>query len=243
MKILFLIILLIIIFILCPNYISSKVVSNNYNFSLENDGFEVFKINVNRFKRNKRQIFKEILNRMPDNYVFLDYEYKIVNSTLYTFHRDVTSSQRFQELSYPSYTLIIYLSGGRLLSICPGSYKQKYIIDDPISISGSPGTAILFNADSVHAGAMNKTSERIAVQYKICHRADVDKIKHLNSQKIEKKEAVRTFSWIDNYLCRLSHKYIPVFDTKIGNIIERKTDNDFVNIISQLINVNFYNKA
>jgi len=242
-KYILLFILLILFLILCPNYISSNVVSNKYDFSLEKDGFEVFKLDTNRYTRNKAQTFREILNKLPDGYQFLDYEYKIVNSTLYTFHRDVTSSQRFQELSHPSYTLIIYLTDGKLLSICPGSYKQKYIISTPITISGTPGTAILFNADSVHAGAMNETSERVAIQYKICHKSDVNKIKHLNSQKIEKKEAIRTFSWVDKYLCRLSHKYIPLFDTNLGNIIERKTDNDFVNIVSQLINVDFYNKA
>ena len=216
---------------MCPNYIKSIVIYNNYYFSLETDGFEVCKININTYTTNKIQIFKEILNKLPDDYVFLDYEYKIINSTLYTFHRDVTSSQRFQELLYPSYTFIIYLTDGKLLSICPGSYKQKYIINNPITISGISGTSILFNADSVHAGAMNTTSERVAIQYKICHKSDIDKINHLNSQIIEKKEAKRKFSWIDKYLCRLSHKYIPLFDTKIGRIIEQKTDNVFVNII------------
>ena len=232
--------ILLILLFLCPNYIKSIVISNNYYFSLEKDGFEVCKININIYTTNKLQIFKEILNKLPDDYVFLDYEYKIINSTIYTFHRDVTSSQRFQELLYPSYTFVIYLTDGKLLSICPGSYKQKYIINNPITISGISGTAILFNADSVHAGAMNTTSERFAIQYKICHKSDIDKINHLNSQIIEKKEAIRKFSWIDTYLCRLSHKYIPLFDTKLGNIIEQKTDNVFVNIISQLFNINFY---
>ena len=234
--------ILILIF-LCPNYIKSIIISNTSCYSLKNDGFEIFKIDVAKYTSNAGEIFKEILNKLPDNYTFLDYEYKIINSTLYAFHRDVTSSQRFQELSYPSYTLIIYLTDGKLLSICPGSYKQTYFISNPITISGTSGTSILFNADSVHAGAMNETSERVAIQYKICHKSDVDKIRHLNSQKIEKKEAVRTFSWIDSYLCRLSHKYIPLFDTDIGHIIEKKTDNIFVNMISQLININFYNKS
>ena len=70
-KYILLIILVILFLILCPNYVSSNVVSNKYDFSLENDGFEVFKTDVNRFRRNKTQIFKEILNKLPDGYQFL----------------------------------------------------------------------------------------------------------------------------------------------------------------------------
>ena len=52
----------------------------------------------------------KILKLLPKNYVFLNYSYVIKDSSLYTFHRDVTSSKSFNHLTYPSYTLIIYFS-------------------------------------------------------------------------------------------------------------------------------------
>jgi hypothetical protein len=215
------------------------------NYSIKKDGFEVFDINKSKFYTNKQKLFNEILKKLPNDYHFLDYEYKIINSTIYTFHRDVTSSQNYQKLLYPSYTVIFYFTDNtndKLISICPNSNKQKFYISDPITICGRKcgGRAILFNADMVHAGAINETSERTAFQYKICHKDDINKLKHLNGQYIEKKSEIRTFTLLDKIIASFSHKTISIFDTELGNITVRKTNNKFINTISKLINLDFY---
>jgi hypothetical protein len=210
-------------------------------YSIKNEGFTIFNVNIKELYKDKKKLFNSILKKLPDGYQFLDYEYKIVNSTVYTFHRDVTSSQKYHNLLYPSYTLIIYLSDNKLLSICPNSHEQKLFISNPITIYGRKlGRAILFNADIVHAGAINETSERIAFQYKICHRDDIYKLKHLNGQYIEKIDKIRHFTLLDEIIAFLSHKTIPIFDTDLGTIIEKKQDNIIINTISKIININFY---
>ena len=48
---------------------------------------------------------------------------------------------------------------------------------------------------------------------------------------------------MDKYLCRMSHKYISIFDSDLGTIIERKPSNKFINFISKQLKVDFYNKT
>ena len=218
------------------------------NFSIKEEGFEVFNINKSKFYTNKQKIFNKILKKLPNNYQFLDYEYKIINSTLYTFHRDVTSSQYYQKLLYPSYTVIIYFTktNNKLIEICPNSNKQTFFISNPITIYGRKhggGRAVLFNADIVHAGAINETSERLAFQYKICHKDDFNKLKHLSGQYIEKKNEIRHSILSDKIIAFLSHKTILLFDTQLGKILEFKTNNFIINMISKLISIDFYNNS
>jgi hypothetical protein len=212
-------------------------------YSIKNEGFTIFNINIKEFQKDNQKIFNSILKKLPNYYQFLDYEYKIVNSTVYTFHRDVTSSKNYQGLVYPSYTLIIYINNNnnKLLSICPNSHKQKLFISPPINIYGrTSGCGILFDADIVHAGAINETSERTAFQYKICHKEDIYKLKHLNGQYIEKIDKIRHFTLLDEIISFLSYKTIPIFDTDLGTIIEKKPDNIIINKISEILNINFY---
>ena len=62
---------------------------------LEKDGFCVL-INKDYLRTDSlpfNRLKMDILNKVPSDYVFLDYVYKIKNTALSTFHRDVTSSQ------------------------------------------------------------------------------------------------------------------------------------------------------
>ena len=119
-------------------------------------------------------------------------------------------------------------TNNKLIEICPNSNKQTFIISDPITIYGRKhggGRAVLFNADIVHAGAINETSERLAFQYKICHKDDINKLKHLSGQYIEKENKIRHFTLSDKIISFLSHKTILLFDTDLGKILEFKTNN------------------
>ena len=60
--------------------------------TIENDGF--FVIHNTLYSKNTiempcPQLKRDILNKLPNGYVFIDYVYKINNVALSTFHRDV----------------------------------------------------------------------------------------------------------------------------------------------------------
>lgn len=139
---------------------------------------------------------QNVLNELPKGYVFLDYIYTIDGCSLSTFHRDVTSSQYVFETTHPVYTFITYeYNGGAPLSLCPGSHKTvPMLYSSPKTVNA---TSVLFNCDLVHAGTLN--TERIprkAVQYKLAHKDDLEKLKHL--------QGIRKYKYGD---CRLlGHK-------------------------------------
>ena len=121
----------------------------------------------------------DILNVLPEGYVFLDYTYTIHGCTLSTFHRDVTSSQYVFKTKHPVYTFITYEYDGPALSVCPGSHKTAPLLySRPVTVNAK---SVLFNCDVVHAGSMNlEKKPRKAVQYKIAHVDDLDTLKHLD---------------------------------------------------------------
>lgn len=240
--------LLIIIILLIPFYIDESIMKNVQIYTLKKNDFTIFNLTKNDTKQqivnNKitSSIKKEILKKLPDNYHFLDYSYEIKNSSLYTFHRDVTSSKKFQKLKYKSYTLIIYFNKGKHLSICPNSVNSKFLIPKPQTIIGNSGQCILFNSDIVHAAAIDKTTERYCKQYKICHIDDINKLKHLQNQHIKKEENIRNLTMVDKYIRILSHKFLPLFDFNIiGKYIERRQKSYIVSFLSKTFNINFFN--
>ena len=246
----FKILILIIILLIIPHYIIEKKLISLDKFSIKNNNFTVFdlpeyEIQQQLINNNIIPSIKEkVLNLLPPNYTFLDYSYEIKNSSLYTFHRDVTSSKKFQHLKHDSYTLIIYFNKGNHLSICPGSDKSTILIPEPKTIYGDIGQSILFNCDLVHAAAITQTTKRYCKQYKICHYNDIDRLKHLQNQHIKKKENIRKLTIVDKYIRMMSHKYLPIFDIKsIGKYIERKQKSPIASYISKYLKLNFYNKT
>lgn len=257
-------ILLVILQILFPNYTKEKINNNIYNLTIITNGIKVFNINNNDNVVQKQCVYnpiepsieKQTLSFLPKDYVFLNYSYEIKNSTLYTFHRDVTSSKTFQRLRYPSYTLIIYFYKGNHLSICDNSHKAKYSIPKPTIVSGNVGQAILFDADIVHASALpnentntntNTHSKitpytRYCKQYKIAHIHDIEKLSHLQGKHISKTDIPKKISTAKLFIRMLSHKYIFLFDNLfIGSFIERQYNNTIVNLISNILNLDFFN--
>jgi len=64
--------------------------------SLNNDGFcvlynQTYAIDTTSYPC--QQLTSDVLQKLPDDYIFIDYIYKINNVALSTFHRDVTSSK------------------------------------------------------------------------------------------------------------------------------------------------------
>ena len=167
------IILLIIVLMLL--YAMERKAPTSYKPKLKKDGFLL----MNHPDKD------EILNKLPDGYVFLDYKYTINGCTLSTFHRDVTSSQYIFKTKHPVYTFITYEYDGPALSVCPGSHlSTPMLYSRPLTVNAN---SVLFNCDVVHAGSMNlEKKPRKAVQYKIAHKDDIEKLKHLNGIRKEK---------------------------------------------------------
>ena len=163
MRLLLLIVFLIIIFTI------ERDAPSNYNPNLHRDGFILM----------DHPTKEDVLERLPPGYQFLDYIYTIDGCTLSTFHRDVTSSQYVFKTKHPVYTFITYEYNGPALSVCPGSHRTvPLLISRPMTVNSN---SVLFNCDVVHAGSLNPEKKpRKAVQYKIAHRDDVEKLKHLH---------------------------------------------------------------
>lgn len=127
-----------------------------------------------------------IKNILGDSYNLIDYMYVIEDSAIHTYHRDYTSSKQYNNLEYPSYTMILYLDDfGNGLNIIPKSHTDNalfYIFDYSKKLNFKKGTSIIFDANILHAGtAINSKINRKCIQFKIIHKNDISKLPHLQN--------------------------------------------------------------
>ena len=171
--------IILFIFFVIIIYFSIETRLKNKKTDLEKDGF----LCLGSIKKKE-----DVLKYLPPGYVFMDYIYTIKGCSLSTFHRDVTSSQYIFKTKYPTYTYIKYYNKGPHLSVCPKSHKTTpFLVNNPVTIYGDKKDSYLFNCDLVHAGAINTFGHRRYIkQYKIVHRHDLEKLKHLNGIKKHK---------------------------------------------------------
>ena len=169
-------VLIVIVLLFLIIYAMEKKASTSFTPSLKKDGL----ITMDRPSKD------EILQKLPEGYEFLDYIYTIHGCTLSTFHRDVTSSQYVFKTKHPVYTFITYEYDGPALTVCPGSHSTTPMLySRPVTINAN---SVLFNCDVVHAGSLNlEKKPRTAIQYKIAHKDDLEKLKHLNGIRKEKQ--------------------------------------------------------
>lgn len=188
------------------------------------------------------QLHDDVLNKLPPNYEFIDYIYNIKNASLTTFHRDVTSSQHTFNTKYPIYTLILYKYNGEFISVCPGSNKTyPFVLSNIINIEGKKGTAILFNSDLLHAGRPNNCKERNIIQYKICHKDDMQKLKHLHKINI-KKESKCIINIYNKTMRKLSYFFeMPINYFAYTIMLKKEPENTFIGQIQKMIPLNYYN--
>jgi len=224
---LFLIYLIIffLIYILYLLYENDDLNSNNR--TIEKDGFIIIN---NPYNKN------DILKYLPKGYNFINYIYEIKGCSISTFHRDITSSQYIFNTEYPVYTYIIYHNTGKLLSIVPNSHKTiPFLWDKVYTISGKGNTGILFNSDLIHAGAINEFGDkRYAIQYKICHYKDLNKLNHLigvNKTKIGK--CSNKFSY-EIFLRKISLLFPYIINHLFTELIQKKPEKN--SILDYLIN-------
>lgn len=133
---------------------------------------------------SNEDIKNKIKSILGEEYVLIDYTYIIEDSAIHTYHRDYTSSKYYNNLENPSYTMILYLDNSDTgLNLIPGSHLDNsyiYALDKSVKLNFNPGSAILFDADILHAGSVNNNdTKRHCIQFKIIHKDDITKLPHL----------------------------------------------------------------
>lgn len=242
----YIIILLIIIYLLyySTEYYEDYRVSMNKR-TIETDGFCVLynpEYSSRTIDYPCNMLVNDVLKLLPKDYMFIDYVYKIKNVSLSTFHRDVTSSKHIYKTNYPVYTLILYKYDGELLSLCPGSNKTyPFVLSKIVNIKGKSGVAFLFDCDVLHAGMINNCKYRNVIQYKICHKSDLPKLKMLSGVYKEKTEKC-----VNNLYVKIIRKLSYFFEMPINYfayplMIKRQEKNSIIGKIQSLIPINYYN--
>jgi hypothetical protein len=217
--------------------------TDEIEFDLEKDGIHILHkpMYSSTIDRPCYELEKDVFEKLPD-YVFLDYVYKINNTSLSTFHRDVTSSQKIFNTKHPIYTLILYKYSGELLSLCPGSHHTyPFVWSRIVNVTGDSGTAFLFNSDVLHAGRTNQCKERKVIQYKLCHKEDVEKLKNLQGIFIEKTEECKDDVWTSIKRKISYYLEMPINSIAYPLMIKRENKNSFVGKLQSLIPLQFYN--
>jgi hypothetical protein len=204
---------------------------SDYKPNLETDGFILM----------DRPIADKVLEKLPEGYTFLDYRYTIEGCTLSTFHRDVTSSQYIFKTKHPVYTFITYDYDGPALSVCPGSHQTApFLMNRPVIINSN---SVLFNCDVVHAGSLNldKKSRR-AIQYKIAHRDDLEKLKHLDGiDKVKKGDCdKRNNPVLDTLYRKLSLTFSYIINHHLTPYLQNRENNFLCKLLGE--ERCFYNK-
>ena len=233
----FLLLIIIIIFFIFIGFLLYELDYNNYDYkwTIENDGFTIIK---NAFHK------PFVLSHLPAGYNFIDYIYEIKGCSISTFHRDITSSQFIFETKYPVYTYIVYHNTGRLLSIAPNSHTTTpFLWDRVITIRGEGITGVLFNCDLIHAGAINDFGDkRHAIQYKICHYEDLQKLNHLIGVNKIKKGKCSNTNYYEWFLRKFSLLFPYVFNHLFTSLLLEKPEKDsfFDYLISKFYIGDFY---
>jgi hypothetical protein len=177
---------------------------------------------------------------LPKGYVFLDYKYVINGPALFTYHRDVTSSQTTLNTSYPTYTAIHYEYEGEFLSVSPGSHIMwKFNI--PTTIKGPQNTVVIFNCDLVHGGLDAPPNvTRKATQYKIAHLSDLHKLTEVQGISVVQKgsevnPALRTCMRIFSYV------FVVPIQTVFLPLLQRRSFTGFSSFLQDLVPIQYFN--
>jgi ectoine hydroxylase-related dioxygenase (phytanoyl-CoA dioxygenase family) len=169
---------------------------------------------------NNPKILNLIRNSTTENHIFQDYIWVIKKSVVHTCHRDNNGDFFNENQKYPSYTMLIYLEDmEKCLGVIPNSHKNinAYsinIFDKVVNIPCKKGDIILFNANLIHVGCINKKDDNLRIQLKVSHKDDIDKLQYYqnynkilnkdNELPISIRKAQRNFSCMFPFLSNLT---------------------------------------
>jgi len=166
-------------FVVIKNVLNEKEVTMLQNDCYENDYYDAKK----RLIDNERLLdtMKKYIH--DKNYVFQDYIWIIKKSSVHTCHRDNNGDFFNAGQKHPSYTVLIYLEDAeKCLGVVPYSHLNvhSYNINFTNVVHYLPckkGDAILFNANLIHVGALNK-QDNLRIQMKVSHKDDLQSLSY-----------------------------------------------------------------
>ena len=178
---------------------SEDIIDNNNIYNLQRDGVCIFKnvlkedeINILKEKCKKKdyQFVKTyLINNIKlnelikesagENYQFQDYIWIIQKSSVHTCHRDNNGTFFNKGQKHASYTMLTYLEDmEKCLGVVPGSHTDpnsyNFNLTNPIiNMLCNKGDVILFNANLIHVGTLNKKDDNLRIQMKVTHKDDI----------------------------------------------------------------------
>ena len=194
-------VVIILLFIFRIFLLNDTVEHNTVKYKLENQGFQVFKKIIDstqiqeftaycknkNYKELKAKIMQEktinklIQNQFDSDYQLQDYIWIIEKSLLHTCHRDNNGDFFNAGQKNPSYTMLIYLEDmEKCLGVIPYSHTNKQsnrtniLFDEVINLKCNAGDIIVFNANLIHVGCINKKDDNLRIQLKVSHKDDLD---------------------------------------------------------------------
>jgi hypothetical protein len=226
---LLLILIIIAIYIIYVLFFENDIIDNSgKTYNLNNDGFVILKnilnndeinnykllIETKNYEELKNKIinndkFKNIIvNYAGNNYTFQDYIWIIQKSSVHTCHRDNNGDFFNKGQKHPSYTMLIYLEDmEKCLGVIPTSHKSidsfKFNLTNQVTnLLCNKGDIILFNANLIHVGTINKKHDNLRVQMKVTHNDDLSILSYYqNFNKIINQE-----NTIPDYLRKMQLK-------------------------------------
>ena len=116
---------------------------------------------------------------LGNDYQFQDYVWIIQKSVVHTCHRDNNGDFFNENQKHPSYTMLVYLEDmEKCLGVIPkshhvsGSYGVN-MTDPVMNLLCNKGDMILFNANLIHVGTINKKADHLRIQLKVTHKDDL----------------------------------------------------------------------
>jgi len=188
-------------------------------------------------------IKNRIYQILGPEYEFHDYIFIIKKSQFHACHRDYNGDFFNSTQKYPSYTIIIYLEDmDKCLDVIPRSHKHVTsnilnITDYTETVICSKGDALLFNANLIHSGSLNKTESNPRIQMKVSHVKDHDTLKFYQQyNKVLNKENNYP-KWTKNLQKHLSciAPGISQLTQKFDNNKSSNSNENKGNIISKLL--------
>ena len=209
----FLLISIFLLYIIIYSIISRDSVYIRKTYDLETDGacifnnvisdMEIKQLNQycqeNNYKEVKNKLVKNarlnnIILKLGKHYQFQDYIWIIKKSSVHTCHRDNNGDFFNEGQKHPSYTLIVYLEDmEKCLGIIPKSHKSHNhnninLTNKVESLLCKKGDAILFNANLIHVGTIQK-KDHLRIQMKITHKDDIPFLSYYEDfNKVLKKD-------------------------------------------------------
>ena len=169
--------------------LTNEDIHNLKNLCIDSNYKTIKEILLNHSKLNG------LVKSIGSDYVFQDYIWIIQKSSVHTCHRDNNGDFFNKGQKHPSYTMLVYLEDmDKCLGVIPESHKNQYsyyvdFTGNLVNLPCKKGDIIIFNANLIHVGTLNKRDDNLRVQLKITHKDDIDKIAYYqNFNKVLNKD-------------------------------------------------------